>query len=209
MSKTSPTLNKSLLLSEPVLADRWTLGSLSKAARELVLVIAGASLVGAFAQLSVPMWPVPVTAQTLAVMLVGAAFGLTRGAITLASYLGLGLLVVPWFANFTGGSAAIFKPSFGFIIGFILMAALVGFGAQRGWDRRLSSAFLLFLGANVALYVFGLAYLWVALAALGKTLSLSALLKIGLLPFVPGDLLKTVLAAALSPLAWKLVGAKA
>ncbi|OKL47045.1 hypothetical protein BSR28_06435 [Boudabousia liubingyangii] len=200
------TINKtSQSLKPAVFAEALNLGRLSGVARDVLLVLGGALLVGALAQLSIPIGPVPVTGQTLGVLLVGAALGAKRGATSLATYLVLGLAGVPWFANFTGGPAALLKPSFGFILGFVFVAALVGVGAERGWDRQLPTAFALYFGASVVLYVFGLTYLWAALAYAGKTLSLGTLLQVGLVPFIPGDLLKTAIAAGLSPLAWKLV----
>ena len=95
-----------------VLADHLGADSLVK---DALMVLAGASLVGVLAQVSVPMWPVPITGQTLGVLLVGAVLGARRGALSLLSYMLLGLAGMPWFSAASGGLAALAKPSFGYI----------------------------------------------------------------------------------------------
>ena len=97
-------------LGKPVLADRLISRSL---ATDIALVLTGAVVVGALAQAEIPMFPVPVTGQTLAVLLVGGSLGMRRGAASLFTYLVVGVAGVPWFADFTGGPAALLKPSFG------------------------------------------------------------------------------------------------
>ena len=105
-----------------VLADHLGADSLVK---DALMVLAGASLVGVLAQVSVPMWPVPITGQTLGVLLVGAILGARRGALSLLSYMLLGLAGMPWFSAASGGLAALAKPSFGYILGFIPAAWLL------------------------------------------------------------------------------------
>jgi biotin transport system substrate-specific component len=169
-------------------------------ARDVVLVLGGAAFVGLAAQVAVPLpfTPVPVTGQTFAVLMVGAALGTFRGIIAMAIYMLAGLIGMPWFAS---GSAAysegVLTPSFGYIVGFVLAGALVGFLAERGWTRTpWHTAAAMVLG-NVVIYAVGVTWLKVALAA-----SWSDSVAWGLTPFLGGDVLKIALAAGLFPAAW-------
>ncbi|GAA5035558.1 biotin transporter BioY [Microbacterium fluvii] len=170
------------------------------------LVAGGAGVVALFAQISVPLWPVPVTGQTLAVLLVGAALGARRGALALLTYAVAGLAGLPVFASFTGGPAAIFKPSFGFIVGFVFAAALVGWLSERKWDRHPGLAFLGFLGASIVPFVFGLPYMAFVLAHLGMAHDLDTIVAAGVTPFLLGGAIKWLIAAASLPLIWRASG---
>ena len=128
-----------------VLADHLGADSLVK---DALMVLAGASLVGVLAQVSVPMWPVPITGQTLGVLLVGAILGARRGALSLLSYMLLGLAGMPWFSAASGGLAALAKPSFGYILGFIPAAWLIGKLSERAWDRHFWLSLAAFGGAT-------------------------------------------------------------
>lgn len=172
-----------------------------------LLVSAGVVLVAVSAQVSIPLWPVPITGQTLAVLIVGAALGPLRGGLSLGLYALVGLLGLPVFADWTGGFAAVGKPSFGFIIGFIPTAILVGWLAQREWDRHVVRATALFLMASAIPFVFGLPYLAVALGALGLDNSVGTVVATGLLPFIPGGIVKAILAGLIVPAAWRGVRA--
>ena len=123
------------------------------------LVVAGAALVAVLAQVSIPLWPVPITGQTLGVIVVGAALGSRRGAAAMITYMLVGLAGLPVFADFTGTIAAVAKPSFGFVIGFIFSAFVAGWFAEREWDRRPALAFLGFAIASLMPFLFGLPYL--------------------------------------------------
>jgi biotin transport system substrate-specific component len=175
--------------------------------KDMLLVVAGITVVAALAQVEIPMWPVPITGQTLGVMLVGAALGFRRGVAALAGYMALGLAGAPIFAGFTGSIAAIGKPSFGFIIGFIATAAVVGALAERRWDRRPVLAIALFGLAGLIPFAFGIPYMAMVLAALGTPVGLGGALAVGFLPFIIGGLVKWAIAAAALPLAWKGVRA--
>ncbi|MCH1883160.1 biotin transporter BioY [Agrococcus sp. ARC_14] len=175
--------------------------------KDLLLVVAGITVVAALAQVEIPMWPVPITGQTLGVMLVGATLGFRRGVAALTSYMALGLAGVPIFAGFTGSIAAIGKPSFGFIIGFIATAAVVGWLAERRWDRRPVLAIALFGLASLIPFAFGIPYMAVVLAALGTPVDLAGAVAAGFLPFIVGGIVKWAIAAAALPLAWKGVRA--
>ncbi|MDH3595603.1 MAG: biotin transporter BioY [Rhodospirillales bacterium] len=184
-------------------AQTWLRGS--------ILAVCGSLLVALSAQVQVPLWPVPVTGQTFAVLVVGMAFGWRLGAATLLLYAMEGALGLPVFAQFSGGPAVLAGPTGGFIAGFVLAAALVGYLAERGWDRSVPLTALAMLAGNLAIYLPGLA--WLALfyagpgqayiADTGASGPLGAAFAAGFLPFVFGDLLKVMLAAAILPLVWR------
>lgn len=160
----------------------------------IIQVLLGAAVVGLLAQVSVPLWPVPVTGQTLGVLLVGAALGPRRGAAAMVAYMLLGIVGVPWFADFTGGIAAVLKPSFGFIIGFIPSAYVSGKALEGKGPHSLLKLFGWFTLATVLPFVFGLPYMWAVLYSLGKTLSFGGIMSAGLVPFIPGGIIKAALA---------------
>ncbi|SDR66206.1 biotin transporter BioY [Agrococcus carbonis] len=170
--------------------------------KDLLLVAAGIAVVAALAQVEIPMWPVPITGQTLGVMLVAATLGMRRGIAAMGGYMALGLAGAPVFAGFTGSIAAIGKPSFGFIIGFIATAAVVGWLAERRWDRRPVLAIALFGLASLIPFAFGIPYMAAVLAAMGAPVDLAGALAVGFVPFIVGGLVKWAIAAAVLPAAW-------
>jgi biotin transport system substrate-specific component len=169
---------------------------------DVLLVLAGTGFVALAAQvkISLSFTPVPITGQTFAVLLVGASLGALLGLASLGLYLFVGALGAPIYAEGQGGWDILTGPTGGYIVGFCCAAALVGWMAQRRWDRRFSSAVAAMLTGNVVIYAFGLP--WLA-RELGT--GLEGTLEAGLYPFVIGDLLKLYLAGALLPSAWKLV----
>jgi biotin transport system substrate-specific component len=171
-------------------------------AADALLVLAGTGLVAAAAQVSIPFEPVPLTGQTFAVLLVGSALGAIRGAASLTLYLWLGVAGAPIYADGRHGWSILTGVTGGYILGFVLAAAVTGYLAERGWDRRFSSAVGAMLTGNVIIYAVGLPWL----AAVLNT-NLEQTLEYGLYKFVPGDLLKLYLAAALLPGAWRAVAA--
>ena len=189
-------------LTRPTIADRLVSRS---ALSNTLLIVGGTALVAVSAQISVPLWPVPVTGQTLAVLLVGASLGAWRGTVSLALYMVLGLAGLPLFAEFTGGPASVLSPSFGFIIGFIPAAALIGWLSERAWDRRPLLAAAGFLAASIVPFLFGLPYLAIVLGNLGLPHDFTAVMAAGFTPFILGGVIKWAIAAALLPLAWMLV----
>lgn len=174
---------------------------------DAALVATGTLLVAALAQVSVPLWPVPVTGQTLGVLVVGAALGARRGAAALALYMLVGLAGLPVFANFTGGPLSVLKPSFGYIIGFIVAAWAVGWIAERQWDRKFWKSLVGYALASVIPFLFGVPYLAVVLGALGADNDLATVIALGVTPFLLGGLIKAVIAAGITPLAWRGVAA--
>ena len=184
---------------QPVLADRIFTRSL---VTDLVLVAAGAAFTALLAQVTIPLWPVPITGQTLAVLLVGATLGMARGASSLALYAVLGLVGLPVFAPQDDGShltglLALSAPSFGYIVGFVFAAALVGWLSERTWDRKFFKALATFVGGTVIVFAFGLPWLAVVTNA-----SLAQTYQWGLEPFIVGGIVKAVIAALLLPAAW-------
>jgi biotin transport system substrate-specific component len=170
---------------------------------DALLIAGGAGLIAITAQLSIPLpfTPVPITGQTFSVLLVGASLGTIRGGTSALLYVALGVAGLPVYADGGHGWAQVTGATGGYLIGFVLAAALTGWLAERGWDRRFSSAIGAMLTGSVVIYLCGLTWLTHSLdTGLTKTLDL------GLYPFVPGDLMKLYLAAAALPVAWRLVG---
>jgi biotin transport system substrate-specific component len=169
-------------------------------AADTALIVGFAALTALAAQvrLPLPFTPVPVTGQTFAVLLCGAALGSRRGAAAQLLYLALGCIGLPVFTG--GGRGLPIGPTGGYILGFIAVAWVVGRLVERGWDRRLRTALPAMALGNAVLYLFGLP--WLALCVGGPPAKVLAL---GLWPFLPGDLLKLALAAGLLPSAWSLV----
>jgi biotin transport system substrate-specific component len=168
--------------------------------RDAVLVLGGAALTGVAAQLAVPVpgSPVPVTGQTFAALLVGAGLGARRGFLAMALYTLAGAAGVPWFADAASGAA---MPSFGYVLGMLLAATVVGALARRGGDRGpLRTAGTMAAGTALT-YAVGVPYLAVAAG-----MSASEAVAAGLVPFLVGDLLKAALAMVALPAAWKLAG---
>jgi biotin transport system substrate-specific component len=191
------------LSSQAALIDRVIPRS---AINNVALILSGAVFTAYAAQLVIPMWPVPMTAQTLAVLLVGSVLGATRGAISLIVYFSMGAVGLPVFSAATSLS---FGPTFGYIVGFIAAAALVGYLSQRGWHKSVAGVLGSFAIANSVIYLFGLPWLAFVLGSLGAANDLVSVSAAGLAPFIIGDVVKMTLAAALLPLAWKFLGKKA
>ena len=185
--------NLTLAIGRPTIIDRIFTRRL---ALDIVLVIAGTALTAGAAQLMIPLEPVPFTMQTFAVLLVGTAIGPVRGALSMLLYAVVGAFGLPVFAGTSSGSVFAL-PSGGYIVGFILAAALVGWLAQLKWDRKFLKMIVTFVAGSLVIYAVGVP--WLA-ASLG--LSLGDALMFGVVPFLVGDALKALLAAGLLPLAW-------
>ncbi len=171
----------------------------STKAANIALVLGGSAFVGISAQVVIPLpfTPVPLTLQTFAVLLVGAALGTWRGVASMVVYAAAGTAGVPWFS---AGSSGWGGASYGYILGFILAAGIVGRLAERGATRTpLRTAGLMVLG-NAVIYAVGVSYLKFAIDA-----SWAMALSLGMIPFLLGDALKIALAAGLFPTTWKLV----
>ena len=166
----------------------------------IALVIGGSLLIALSAHLKVllPFSPVPVTAQTFAVLMIGALLGAKLGSLAVIAYLIEGIIGLPFFSSGVGYTVLLGITG-GYLIGFIPAAYLTGFLAQRGWDKRVDTTILAMILGNLVIYTFGL--LWLCrLMGISKSV-----LSAGLLPFIIGDLLKILLAAVLLPTGWKLL----
>jgi len=167
---------------------------------DVALILGGSLLIGLSAKVKVllPFSPVPVTGQTFAVLMVGALLGSGRGSLAVIAYLIQGLAGAPIFA-FGGGLAVLLGPTGGYLIGFIPAAFVTGLLAEKGWDRRMATTVFAMILGNLAIYTCGL--LWLTCLMGAKTTAFT----MGLLPFIPGDILKIILAAILLPSGWKLL----
>ncbi len=172
----------------------------TRALQNVLLVLAASLLTAAAAQIAilVPWTPVPITGQTFAVLLSGAVLGARRALAAQVMYLAEGASGLPFFAGGAGGAAVFAGPTAGYLIAFPFAAALTGFFAERGWDRRFLGTFAAMLIGSAVIFVFGL-------AALSRFVPAGQLLGAGLVPFIPGDLIKSLLAAIAFPAVWRLV----
>lgn len=168
--------------------------------RAALLALLGSAVMALSAKLSVPFYPVPLTLQSLAVVLIGAAFGARLAGAALVLYLAEGALGLPVFAGMPGqGLAYMVGPTGGYLLGFVLAAAVVGFFAERGADRsvpRLLGAMAL---GHAILFATG--YAWLA-----RLIGAEAAWTAGVMPFLLGTVVKTLLGALLVPSVWTLVG---
>jgi biotin transport system substrate-specific component len=166
--------------------------------REVVLIL-GASLVTAVAAriaVPVPWSPVPLTGQTFAVLLTGAVLGARRAVLAQVLYLIEGAMGLPFFAGGLGGPLVLAGPTGGFLVAFPLAAAVTGLLAERGWDRRFGTMLAAMLLGSAVILVSGL-------AVLSRFVPADRLLAAGLLPFLPGDVIKAAAAALALPAAWR------
>jgi biotin transport system substrate-specific component len=168
--------------------------------RDVLLMTGAAGFVGVLAQISIHLsfTPVPITGQTLGVLIAGTALGSRRGAGAMTLYGLAGLAGVPWFAGHSSGYVG---GSFGYIVGFVLSAALCGFLAERGADRSLATSVPAMVAGEVVMYAIGIVWLGMSLRV-GPTSAIA----LGLTPFLAGDAIKAGIAAVLLPGAWKLIG---
>jgi biotin transport system substrate-specific component len=189
IAQTRPTLIGALWPARGNAVFRWVL-----------LMIVGSLFIAASAQIAVPLPIVPITMQTFAVLMVGAAYGWRLGAATVAAYLVEGAIGLPVFAEFTAGLPVLFGPTGGYLFGFVLAAGAVGWLAERGWDRNIVTTALAMLIGNALIYLPGL-------VVLAGFVGADKVIEYGLTPFLLGDGLKLILAACLLPLAWRIIGA--
>jgi biotin transporter BioY len=163
---------------------------------DIALITGLGSLTALSAQVSFWIGPVPITGQTFAVLLAGAILGSRRGALSMLTYLGIGLSGLPFWFALGGplGIARLIGPTGGYLIGFIPAAFVVGWLAERGWTRRIWTTALAMLIGCVVYYAFGLTWL-------AHFVPAEQVLAVGLYPFIVGDLLKVALAASAVPLA--------
>lgn len=190
----APTLSQALWPTRDNDAARWL--------RAAALVTLGVVALAIAAKMRVPMWPVPITMQTFVVLSVGAAYGAGLGVTTMLAYLAIGAF---GFDVFTSSSAEnngigyMLGGSGGYLVGYVLAAAMLGWLAGRGWDRSVPMMAAAMLIGTVLIYIPGLVWLNMQPYAQGWAWTINA----GLTPFLIGDALKLALAACLLPAAWK------
>ncbi|WP_406149105.1 biotin transporter BioY [Streptomyces sp. NBC_01012] len=167
---------------------------------DTALVVGGAALTGIAAQIAVPVpgSPVPVTGQTFAALLIGTALGARRGFLSLAVYTLVGMAGMPWFSEGSSGPGG---ASFGYVLGMLLAATVVGGLARRGGDRSVLRTAGTMVAGSLVIYAVGVPYL-----ALSTGMSMGAAVAAGLVPFLIGDALKAALAMGALPASWKLIG---
>jgi len=165
------------------------------------LVLGGSFLIALLAQLEIilPFSPVPITGQTLGVLLVGALLGRWKGAITVMAYLLEGISGLPVFAGAAAGPAVLIGPTGGYLMGFVVAAYVTGALAEQGWDRKTWSAFTMMTIGTAVILLSGAAWL-MHLVPDGQVLNM------GVIPFLPGALVKISLATLLLPAGWKFLG---
>lgn len=172
--------------------------------KQAALVVLGIIALAVFAKIKIPMWPVPVTMGTFAVLTIGAAYGPRLGFATILGYMIIGAL---GFDVFAGSSAEAYGLTYmmggtgGYLVGYVLATLALGFAARAGWDRSVLLMAVAMLAGNALIYLPGLAWL-------GQLYGWDQpILAWGLTPFLIGDALKLALAALALPALWKLVGA--
>jgi biotin transport system substrate-specific component len=168
----------------------------------LGLVVGFTLLTALAAQLVIPLpfTPVPITGQTFAVLLAGAALGGTLGAVSMALYVLLGAVGLPFFAEGSSGWEVVRGATGGYLVGFVVAAWLVGKLAERRQDRTVATAIPLFLLGSVVIYLCGVPWLAASMGVSG-----TEAMELGLVPFIVGDLLKVAVAGLLLPATWALV----
>jgi biotin transport system substrate-specific component len=183
----------------PTLLTRY-LPHIDRRLRDILLIFTGSLFVAAMAQVRIPLpfTPVPLTGQTFAVLLAGIALGSRRGSASMLLYLVLGAIGLPVFAGGATGVATLAGPTGGYLVGFIGAAWVVGRMAEHGLGRHFRSLWLVFLAGEAIIYLFGLP--WLSLYV-----GVQKVLITGILPFLPGDLIKLVAATLVLPSIWKLM----
>jgi biotin transport system substrate-specific component len=172
-------------------------------AKQAALVVLGIAILAVAAKIKVPMWPVPITMGTFAVLSIGAAYGARLGLVTIFGYMLIGALGFDVFAGSTAekfGLEYMMGGTGGYLVGYVMATVLLGTLARMGWDRSAPKMALAMLLGNALIYIPGLIWLGM-LHGWDKPI-----LAWGLTPFLVGDLVKLALAAALFPAIWKFVG---
>lgn len=197
-------MNYSSPQSATLLDTIWSTNTgVNRAIRNVVLAIVGTLLLTLSAKIQVPFYPVPMTMQTFVVLILGMAYGWRLGGATLALYLAEGAIGLPVFAGTPEkgiGLAYMMGGTGGYLLGYLVAAATIGWLAEKGWDRTMLGTALALLIGNLIIYVPGIIYLGVLF---GWD---QPILEWGFTPFVLGDVTKLALAAMVMPLAWKILG---
>jgi biotin transport system substrate-specific component len=175
-------------------------GESARAVRSLVLVAVGTALMALSAKVSLPLPYVPMTLQTLVVLMIGAAYGWRLGSATMIAYLLECALGLPVFAGPVGGLAPLVGPTAGYLFGSVLAAFVTGYLAERGWDRNVIRLFAAMAIGHVVILTAGFGWL-----AFGFGLGVAKAWQVGIMPFIAASLVKNALGAALMPAARRIV----
>jgi biotin transport system substrate-specific component len=199
MQNSWPNEPKSLTLASAILITTSSSSSSQQVSSigKVLLLILGVAILSLSAHMKVPFYPVPMTLQTLVVLLIGMTYGVRLGGITILSYLLLGALGAPVFSG-GAGVAYLVGPTGGYLAGFFVSAVTLGFLTERGLGKTWVTSGLLAVIGTVAIYAFGLSWLT-------SIIGYEKALKFGLLPFVYGDFLKLVIVTLSIPSAWKIL----
>ncbi|MDH3196253.1 MAG: biotin transporter BioY [Hyphomicrobiales bacterium] len=187
--------------AQPTLLSAAWPASTGSFLRQFMLALAGTALLTLSAKIQVPFYPVPMTMQTFVVLVIGMAFGWRLGAATLVLYLAEGAFGLPVFAGTPAegiGLAYMAGPTGGYLIGFAVAAAFVGYLAERGWDRTLLKTLAAMVAGTALIFIFG--YIWLA-----YLIGLQRAFQFGVLPFMEAAVFKIALAAAVLPLCWRFL----
>jgi biotin transport system substrate-specific component len=185
----------------PTLSCRY-FPKISSRSRDRLLILLGSLLVALFARIEIPLpfSPIPITGQTFAVLLVGAALGAKRGAAAMVVYILQGVLGMPVFAGGASGLGILTGATAGYLAGFVIAAYVVGSIAERGLERSVRTSLIPFAIGMLIIYICGVSWLSIVMGSFPKALAA------GLVPFLIGDALKLIAAATALPAAWNLSG---
>ena len=180
----------------PLAALVWPAGAdgFSGVLRALVLMVLGTALLALSAKVNLPLPYVPMTLQTLVVLLIGAAYGWRLGGATLIVYLAEGAIGLPVFAGPVGGLAPLWGPTAGYLMGFVAAAVTTGWLGERGWDRSVPRLFVAMGLGHVI--ILGAGFVWLAF---GMKLGSAKAWSVGVAPFVAASLIKNALGAVTVP----------
>ena len=198
MNALSVRLGRTTTLVDTLLAPRFAHDWMMSLFSQLALILAGTALLALSAQFAfrIPISPVPVTGQTLVVLMIGMAYGSRLGFATVCAYLLEGGMGLPVFANGAAGWPVLIGPTGGYLIGFAAAAFVLGLLAERGFGRGPVSTALAMLVGTAVIYLCGATWL-------GQFIGMEKAVAAGVLPFLYGDVVKLVVAAGLMPLAWR------
>jgi len=166
---------------------------------DIFMVLFSVAFMAVMANIRIPLWPVPITMQTFGVFLIAFFFGSRKGTVAILAYLVAGLVGFGVFAGYSSGWAPFIGPTGGYLVGFLFMVLIVGWMIEKGYGRTRKSILICMLLGEIVLYTFGLAGLWIYLG----DVSLAKVLMLGFVPFIVGDTIKALGAAALFPYLWK------
>ena len=186
------------VLTDAILFAPFAAKAMSATVAKAFLILVGSLLLAVSAQIKIPFYPVPVTGQTLAVLLIGMTYGPRLGGATVAAYLLQGAMGLPVFAGAAVGMAALLGPTGGYLAGFFVAAVVMGFLAERGMGRSATSTVIAMLIGNAVIYAVGVSWLT-------SFIGVEKALMLGMVKFLYGDALKLVIAACVMPLAWQFV----